>query len=183
MFENVYDVFTYWKQWWVVQQFPKDTTNGPKYKAEKKPVEIKEYSAPSVFLINACNFFIKQPVSKLFELLHVHSCKVNKYISSYFFTIVNSLSNMDLRLLMNSESTCRSLSHILHPFASSTQNALPTFYPKCSNLNSHPWSEFYLIYIDIFTYLPEIHSFVILPGTIQQLRSSIPSTNTDTHVL
>lgn len=36
MFENVYDVFTYWKQWRVVQQFPKDTTNCPKYKAEKK---------------------------------------------------------------------------------------------------------------------------------------------------
>lgn len=118
-----------------------------------------------------------------YKLLHEHSCKVNKYISSYFFTIVNSLFNMDLPLLINSESTCISLSQIVHPFASSTQNALATFYPKCINLNSHPWSEFYLIYIDIFTYLPEIHSFVILPGTIQQLRSSIPSTNTDTHVL
>lgn len=41
-----------------------------------------------------------------YKLLHEHSCKVNKYISSYFFTIVNSLSNMDLPLLINSESTC-----------------------------------------------------------------------------
>lgn len=131
-------------------------------------------------------FFLSKSLSVYFFTLIVTCIFTQgkyKYILSYFYTIVNSLSNMDMCLLINSESTCISLSHIVHPFASSTQNALATFYPKCINLNSHPWSEFYLIYIDIFTYLPEIHSFVILPGTIQQLRSSIPSTNTDTHVL
>lgn len=96
---------------------------------------------PSAFLINACNFFLSKYLSVYFFTLIV-TCTFTqrkyKYNLSYFYTIVNSLSNMDMLLLIHSESSCTSLSHILHPFASITQNALATFYPNCSNLSSHP---------------------------------------------
>lgn len=148
MFKNVYDVFTYWKQWRVVQQFPKDTTNSPKYKEEKNcwnkrifTTSVSITCIPSAFLINACNFFLSKYLSVYFFTLIV-TCTFTqrkyKYNLSYFYTIVNSLSNIDMRLLIHSESSCTSLSYILHPFASSTQNALATFYPNCSNLSSHP---------------------------------------------
>lgn len=117
---------------------------------KKKTVEIKEFSPPSIsstcipsaFLINACNFFFLSKNLSVYFFTLIVTCTFTqrkyKYILSYFFTIVNSLSNMDMRLLIHSESSCTTLSHMLHPFASSTQNALAIFYPNCSNLSSHP---------------------------------------------
>lgn len=56
---------------------PQRYNQRPLIQRRKKTFEIKEYSAPSVsityilsaFLINACNFSIKQPVSKLLQIV------------------------------------------------------------------------------------------------------------------